>query len=466
MTDLASPGCEPESSYLSGWGWQIVGALAGLLAVSFIVNWSLASFYGVDIFASIAFPGNDSSWCDTTKYAFGRHCWSDYTLIRFDSLTAVPAKYMSATVGVEQTYPVSTRIVRIPFFVVEQVLGFKAGLLAFIAAITACLAAPAWWATIGARWPQRVMFLLVGTVATAPFLVVWDRGNIFAFVVPLLLVALVAIVVEKPWIAVLAIIAAASVKPQYAGMGLALLALRLWIPGIIALAGAAAAMFLPFLLLGGSALSGATDWLRTAALLNERLPLTVDLPQNISFARLLARAVEVTAQVGELVGLDMLQVRVLLGAPLQTYTTISLVFSASIIALLLVVGRRLDRSVLAIAFAAVLSLSTTLTYAYYFAFCIPALAILVRAPRGRFVPHGRLQEGLKLVLSAAIVCALTPLVIPMRAVNVIEGPLLVGSWLPLLGTGFFALFLILAVAVGLQETLRSPRPWNQSGCSS
>ncbi len=438
----------------SEWGWQLIGVLAAAMIAAVFVNWSLASFYGIDIAASIGFPGNDSSWCDTTKNAFGLHCWSDFTLIRFDSLTSYPATFQSATIGVEQAYPLSTRLVRIPFFLIEELLGFKAALLAFLAAITACLFVPTVWATRGSPWHERALVLLVGAVATAPFLVVWDRGNIYAFTVPLLLLAMVGVIRDRPWLTVAAAVAAATVKPQYGGIALILLALRYWLPALVAIAGSVAAVLVPFLLVGGRSVEGVKAWLGAASSLNQRLPLTVDLPQNISFARLFVRVTELASRAGELVGLDMSTVRGWVEAPIGNWTAVSLCFVGLMALLLIIVGPKLDRSVLAISFIALVSLAPTLSYLYYFGFCLPALAVILRPPATKWKPHGALERSVCWALSAAIVCALTPLVIPMRSLTATGQPQLVASWLPLAATALFAVALVLAVVSGAMMTAR------------
>jgi hypothetical protein len=114
----------------------------------------------------------------------------------------------------------------------------RLGLLSYLLALTTACLTPAGWAARGARGSERVVVFIALGVAAIPVWGAIDRGNSAGFVVPIALVFLVALSRRRWRLAVITVVLAALVKPQFVVLAVALFAARQWRWGGFAVAGA------------------------------------------------------------------------------------------------------------------------------------------------------------------------------------------------------------------------------------
>ncbi len=412
------------------WGAQIIGALAALLGVTVVINWMLASYTDVDVAGSLSTLGQDA-WCTPGSVGLGWHCWGDYTGIVFSSLTDAPR-------GAEIVYPLGTRLVRLPFLAAQTLWGVQAGLVLFLLVGFLCLALPLAWALRSKPWPTRAVEFTVACVATAPFLIVLDRGNMLVLAVPLLMAFLIALIRDQQWVLVGAVVAASTVKPQFAVLALALVTLRHWRAFGVSIAGVLVAFAVPYALLGGDGYLAFRDWVRESGTWTREHLVSLDWPTNLSFAH------AVNSWVTSLAHVDP--------DGLESISRIAAFLGAGVVlAILAVRGDRLPRIVTGAAFLCLVSLTLPTSYGYYGVFAIPIAAVILRrnadgtawVPRPRPIPAA--------ALAGAVVLTLTPLILPRPPVLTTPSgdAFLIGSWTPLLATTAWMLFLAIVVVGAL-----------------
>lgn len=428
-----------DRPYLGGsrFGWNIVGILMGFLGLSLVVAWVLGSYFRLDVAAMISFRGNDGA-CSLPREGVGLHCWGDFAAIRFSALTSPPQ-------GPEAVYPISSRILRIPFFAISSIGGFQASLFAFVIASAACVISPLVWAVQHTPWALKFVVVTAAGVATAPFLMVVDRGNVLGLIVPMLFLSLLGLVSEKPWIVTIAVVVAASVKPQFALLSVVLLALRHWRPAMTALGGSIAIVVVPYLVLGGKSLQGISDWLDAARGWSGTQPLSVGSPGNIS----LPRALYLVVHSGPWRDAPLLST-----VTDSTYTATCWALLAVIVSILVYSGRHLPPLALGVCFLTISSLALPLTFAYYAVFMIPVIAIIFRLGLDDWPAKTLWDRVVPVLLSAALVLGLSPLLVPLGAS--LTPP--VASLLPVLSTCFWAAFLGAVAIWGLLRMQEGATP--------
>ena len=427
----------PDAFYLGGsrLGWNIVGALSGLLGLAAVVAWVLGSYFKVDVAAMVSFPGADGH-CRLPHEGVGVHCWGDFGAVRFASLTGAP-------LGPEVVYPLSSRILRLPFFAISSIGGYGAGLIAFLVASAACLIAPVVWAVRDTPWALKPVVVTVAAVATMPFLMVLDRGNVLALTVPFLFLALLGLVRDKPWMIAVATIAATSVKPQFALLGVGLLALRHWRAAAVSIAGSVAIIVVPYLVFGDKWRSALVTWLDAAQAWTKSQPLSVDWPGNISLPRVLY----LLGHAG-----PWRHSRLLSTIDDGTYTTASVAILAVIVGILVLSGRHLPPLATGVALLAIASLASPLTYAYYSVFMIPVVAIVFRCGLASWPTDTRWDRTMPRILSAALVLGLSPLLLPLG--SSLTAP--VAPLLPVLSACAWAAFLAAMAIWGVARMWKEP----------
>ncbi len=412
------------------WGAQITGALAALLGVTVIVNWVLASYTDVDVAGSLSTLGQDA-WCTPGSVGLGWHCWGDYTGIVFSSLTDAPK-------GAEIVYPMGTRLIRLPFLAAQTLWGVQAGLVLFLIVGFLCLALPFAWALRSKPWPTAAVEFTVACVATAPFLIVLDRGNMLVLVVPLLLAFLIAFIRDQQWVLVACVVAASTIKPQFAALALALVTLRHRRAFAASIAGVLVTFAVPYALLGSDGFLSFREWVLESSKWTREHHVWLDWPTNLSFAH---------AVYSWTIGLGSVN-----PDRLESISRVATILGAVVVLVILAVrGDRLPRIVTGAAFLCLVSLTLPTSYGYYGVFAIPIVAVILRrnADGTAWVPRPRPMTAA--ALAGAIVLTLTPLILPRPPVLTTPSgeAFLVGSWTPLLATTTWMLFLAVVVVGAL-----------------
>jgi hypothetical protein len=111
----------------------------------------------------------------------------------------------------------------------------RVGLITFLLLLTAALVTPAVWASRGKSLTPRLVAIGAFGILTIPALSALDRGNSAALALPALLAFLIAVRRGKFTAAVIAITAAALIRPQFLILIAVLWVLRKWRLSVIAL---------------------------------------------------------------------------------------------------------------------------------------------------------------------------------------------------------------------------------------
>jgi hypothetical protein len=451
----ASPDSPPQDEGadlpgLTSVGSRLVGVLAGLLAFAVAWSFALASYFRIDVPASLSFRGDDS-WCVTGREGMGLHCWGDYAAIRFRSLSDLPE-------GPEAPYPMATRIVRAPFMLVESIWGSQVGLALFLLCTVLCLMIPALWAVRRTSLSVGTITVAVACVATTPFLLVVDRGNLVGFAVPALFVVLLGVVRHRPWWAVAGVIAASAVKPQFALLIVLFVSLRQLRPFLGAALGSLLMFGLPFLLLGNNWAYGMKAWRESSVAWAGSQSIAADWPSNLSIASALHGWLTHAGAWIESTGLDLGG----WGVEGRSTESVSVVVAYGLVAVIVVLlawrGNRLPGLALAASLIAMACLVLPVSFAYYGAFALPIIAILLREGLVSSQAHQGRFRVVTLSLAVALVLTLTPILIPSnQAVRDVGGEMILPSLTPHLATAAWLVFLIVGVGQCLGRSTHEPQ---------
>jgi hypothetical protein len=351
--------------------------------VTITFAWVLRQYFDLDVGSLLVFPGRDSN-CQVGKESVGIHCFGDFSAIRFESLLNRPS-------GAETVYPISSRLVRIPFYFVEQITNYRTSLIVFLVLAIAASLFP--FIHVVRKCPgafnaaSAVLIGLtnIGTIATL------DRGNIIVFCVPFVYLYLVNIRTQSWCTALFWLCLAVSIKPQL----LFLVVLLLWSNRLkeflIALFVGIALLIGPYLIVGRGSLEVFKEWLRELSRWSGSLDPTETYPANITFNKIPSLIAVNGTYFGYLV--------ILLFAGIVSWR-------------ILVRKRRLTAKVVA-STVLIAALSGPITYIYYAILALPAIAILILSDSSVEVES---PSKVKLDVLSGFLYALilTPMAIPSK----------------------------------------------------
>ncbi len=195
--------------------------LASFLAGVSILIWIMhSSYFGGDHVALLVWPGNDGH-CDPPSQGFGAHCWGDYFVLRFDSILSSPSP-------AEALYPLGARLLRLPFWLVGKLAGYRMEVCLYLVAVTASCLSPLWMATKSIKKDDRAFMILVFGFGGLGYLTVFDRGNQLGLIVLPLYLFLRELLARTPRIGILSalFVVVVIVKPQFVILLLLLIPLR------------------------------------------------------------------------------------------------------------------------------------------------------------------------------------------------------------------------------------------------
>jgi len=321
------------------------------------------------------------------------------------------------------------------------IAGMRTALAIYVTLSSLALLVPALWAVRGKAWSQKAVVLLLASVATVPFLAVLDRGNTIAFAVPLLLTFVVAIFRGRDPVAIVAIVLAAQIKPQFGFLVLSFFVLRRVRSGLLAIGLGVGVFLLSFLVFAipGAGSGPVSEFKRFVLYSQTRssyLPLGADYPVNISYQKVIYEVINELA--GSALTPSTIQILVLM-----------LLALASV--LLIWRGRTLPFALWLSVILMSSALVVSVTFIYYYSLVLVVAAFLLREADagGETTQHPVLRQ----LLIAATVMSLTPLLIPggrTEAPVPTTGDGVVVSLVPYLAS---ALWLTLLVAVAIRMLL-------------
>ncbi|WP_264915992.1 glycosyltransferase 87 family protein [Mycobacterium kiyosense] len=379
-------------------------------AVAAATSFVLTQYFSKDVITSLFYLRDDCR--DDMVKGVGRHCFTDYADLV--ALMQQPDPWHHYFVSSTGVYSAAALMPFRLFALLGSWLGVpQLVLFGYLIALTMAVLTPAFWAARGARGLERLVIFVACGAAAIPALVDVDRGNSTGFVVPIMLVFLIALCRQRWGVVAVMVILAALVKPQFALLGVALLAARQWRLGGIAAVGGILSNLAAYLLLTPHdfprTIVQTVDNMRghNSGNLNQSLLL---VSYNVSFGRGLLLIPDAIKN-----GAGDLHVGYLSGArSLIGYGVLVL-----IVGCLFALGRRVPPVMVGIALLATASLSPPLVYHYYLVFVLPVAALLIRDPDGppgsgifdrlATIEDGRRAVGICVSLAAALSIAQTPL---------------------------------------------------------
>jgi hypothetical protein len=392
------------------WQGRLVAMLLGLLIVIVPSVWVLNGYYNQPITFTYSFYAQDG-WCDEGTEGVGVHCFGDF---RFPLLLSQQESVWRN----EYTNPHSyTGLGMIPYAIADAALSITGAprvvLAGWLAVLAACLLVPALWVGARASPGDRNLssFLLpialIG-VATQPFLMTMDRGNTVGYAVPWLLLFVLFLNRSPMWVAPLAVIGAAAVRPQFALIAIAFLAFAHYRRFMMSVVGVLITNVLAFALWPGGFITNITAWLDNAANYQRDSPVADNFPTNLSVAhavtipsRVLERLPGPLAEIGRALTDSIETQPAWPGALLLLVTLTTFVF----------LRRRLpDMIVIPIALA-LPALVPAVSYGYYTVFVL-VVAALIWGPTKLLEPTGpttALSTGYRWAVLTATAFTLMPL---------------------------------------------------------
>jgi len=410
------------------WGRRLLVLLFLGLLIALPATWISSQYLGKSVNAILSYNVNDG-WCEAGVFpGLGAHCFGDYTQSALvaehdfqlsDRNFAKEGPYLSdPTVAYNALYPpvsqfphVMVSLVRLHLLSPDVTFYLYASLLALAMLLPAIWVAWGWRSSPFALAP----ILLIG-IASLPLFAMIDRGNSAGFVVPLLLAFAVFLGRDPRWVAPVAVVGAALVRPQFIVLVIGLAAIGRLRQAIAAVGVFLAMTLASFALTPAGFSSSFSAWRESVAGFKGGFgDLTWSMPANIS----VARATVATGQaLGDLPGPIGAFGRWLIGAVMANPLGPSLLLCALALAILYLARTSVPRSV-----AVVIPLMLATTFpavvpGYYLGFAIVIAALILgRSLTSRGPGPGMLDEspapwywGWPLVIVTALSLAPLPFV--------------------------------------------------------
>lgn len=377
--ELSSSASETRFFLLAGrnFGSPRSFTISSILILSMISGFYyliLGPYGGMRAYHSLLYTPNDCRSDPGWVPIIGVHCFGDYLSPLFPAMQSDPWS------GVDPTnYPATGIAIFWIFGHIGLWLGSRFSLLAYIGLLTAAILTPAVWAARASKAHEKIVVFLVCGVAAIPGLLTIDRGNSIGFEVPIMLAYLIALRREKWKNVAILVVLAALIKPQFALLGVALLAAREWRLSLQAGMGLVITSILAYLLWPADFPS--TIDRSVKMILNYTSPAggnissTPIIRYNVSFIKgifLLPDALAANKTGG------------VLPADYLNYGRLSVGFGITILILLclLLLGRRIPPMIAGITLLATASLFVNVSHNYYLIFAIPIAALIMRDPQG------------------------------------------------------------------------------------
>ena len=258
------------------WPRRFTNIVLVFLIVSLLASWVLAGYFGQSVNAGLSFRAADG-WCDAAKEGVGVHCFGDFYYLIFLS--------KQATVWGSAYTPTAMIPHIISNFIAENIFGGRVTLFLYLGVLSAALLAPALFIAHRASGVlPRLGTILVFGVGTLPFLIAMDRGNSVGFAVPWLLAFAIYLDRKPTWIAPLAIVCAACVRPQFILLSVGLLAIGRIKHTIVVLAGFGLTLLISFALWPGDRLENFRRWMTNIKGYSRYQDVNLNSPANLSAA--------------------------------------------------------------------------------------------------------------------------------------------------------------------------------------
>lgn len=272
---------ESQSPTSNIWGDRLLAVLLVLLTISFLSILVLGSYFDQPITQALSFDIQDGQ-CDPATEGLGLHCFGDYQYVREQLSPNIESYYKENPANIYSPTGLLPNLIVKP---IQELYGTRLGLFIFLLLMTVAISTPALYASAKKfRSHNRVSKFCFLTLLAQPFIFAIDRGTSVGFAMPFL--ALFAIKLDrKPnWNATLAVVGAASIRPQFALIAVGLLAFRQIKHFFFATLGIFLVVIIPFVFWPGDARNNIAMWLRNITSYSQgaKTDITDRYPVNIS----------------------------------------------------------------------------------------------------------------------------------------------------------------------------------------
>jgi len=242
-------------SEINIWGQRLISLMLILLGVSFAGILILGSYYDQPITQALSFKVSDMERFDS---GLGAHSFGDFQ----DNRYALPTSdYPDIWTNSDLAHPPTALIPNYLAKLIQLRFGVQVALYCFLIALATCTAIPAIFASRQMRKPiDSLLTLLLLSIFTQPLIMTFDRGNTVGFAVPFLLLFAFGIRDDRANLTVVGLVGAFALRPQYALIGIALIALRRFRTAVISSVSAAVIFFGSFLFLPGTYAENFESW--------------------------------------------------------------------------------------------------------------------------------------------------------------------------------------------------------------
>jgi hypothetical protein len=268
---------------LASWHKRLYLGTSISFAVALPAMFLVMNYFEKTIFSDLTFSPRDG-WCNAPLEGVGVHCFGDYAfprvLLREESI-------WSNSYGIPHPYTPSAMLPHWIAAKVEQLIGSpRVVLVLYIAALSLAVLFPSLWTSVRTRKeiPRATIPLFFGTISF-PFIAIVDRGNSVGFAIPAVFFFFSGLNSRKEWISPLALIVAASIRPQFALLGLALILVNRWRAVAVSALGSALVFFVGFAVWPGNFTSNLSMWWQSTTGFDKTLSLDSDRPANLAGAR-------------------------------------------------------------------------------------------------------------------------------------------------------------------------------------
>lgn len=357
------------------WSQRLIALMLISIGIAIPLAWVVGGYLQYPLTEMIGFRVADG-WCGRGEEAFGRHCFSDFSVIA-DMLSA-PSLW-EPTSGTATAYPPSGWLIPFGIFAAAGLLqGLPFATFIFLVVALSSTLVPALWAAQGSWFSRAPVTVLTIGLGAAPVLIVLDRGNSTALIVVPLMIFAIGLIRDKSSLLILGVLVSTLLKPQMILLVVALLALRRFRYATLSVSLSVLGILASFAFWPGDRVQNFTNWIRNLVGYSDYGLFDVPYPYNLSATRSLLT-------ISDLLGVSNLlgeENRAHLVNLLTRFSFLPglLVLVAAVLVVLIRASRVDAVTALFIAVALIIVVPGT-SFTYYLVLLIPVAALILRDPR-------------------------------------------------------------------------------------
>ena len=340
---------DPRSTFIA------LTSLLWMLVVP--VWWIQAGYRELPVSERFSFPVADGH-CVASSQGIGAHCFGDYYFAVNNLISSFNEGGYAAPTGL------------IPIVALEKLasfigLGSRGGLILYLAASVAAIGVPSIYVAKKASLEYRWVGIIALGIGSLPSMMLLDRGNNLAFVVPLLTVFVVKARNEEFLFAALALGLAAAFKPPLILATVLFLGLRQWRQFLFCLLSFVTTFLSGFVLWRDNLLHNLITYVRVLPKYQDIQPVSLDYPPNISIGR------------------GLYQLEKVLEIPAISPSMIGPILILFVLVTCLARGEQLGFTRMCLLALTLPMLAPSVTFAYYLVLLLPGIAIFMTAAPNR-----------------------------------------------------------------------------------